>query len=124
MGSKRRKGRARREPVFDQSPSATLEVRLDPQDRPGGPPAPAKPDTERRRRPVKSEARPRRRGGGGRKSDGAGGARQRSKLGRAIYWSLVLCLWLLIAAGGVIAWVGAHLPAIQSLEVPKRPPSI
>ena len=25
---------------------------------------------------------------------------------------------------GVVVWVGAHLPAIQSLEIPKRPPTI
>ena len=28
------------------------------------------------------------------------------------------------AAIGAVVWVGAHLPPIQSLEVPKRPPSI
>ena len=28
------------------------------------------------------------------------------------------------AAVGVVAWTGAHLPPIQSLEIPKRPPSI
>src|SRR6202040_1417147 len=41
-----------------------------------------------------------------------------------IYWSVVFGLWLLIAGIAAIVWVGAHLPAIQSLEVPKRPPSI
>ncbi len=41
-----------------------------------------------------------------------------------VYWGLVLALWGVIAAVGLIAWVGAHLPSIQSLEVPKRPPSI
>src|ERR1700743_3994500 len=25
---------------------------------------------------------------------------------------------------GVLVWVGAHLPPIQSLEIPKRPPSV
>lgn len=30
----------------------------------------------------------------------------------------------MIAGIGAIAWIGAHLPPIQSLEVPKRPPSI
>ena len=33
-------------------------------------------------------------------------------------------LWLLIAAIGGAVWIGAHLPPIQSLEIPKRPPSI
>ena len=49
---------------------------------------------------------------------------RRSLLGRIAYWSLVLGLWCFIGAIGVIGWVAAHLPPIQSLEVPKRPPSI
>ena len=40
------------------------------------------------------------------------------------YWGLVLGLWGVIAAGGTLAWVGSTLPPIQSLEVPKRPPTI
>ena len=36
----------------------------------------------------------------------------------------MLGLWLVIGGVGVIAWTGAHLPPIQSLEIPKRPPSI
>ncbi len=44
--------------------------------------------------------------------------------GRVIYWSLVCSLWLVIAGLGGAVWVGAHLPPIQSLEIPKRPPSI
>src|ERR1700688_4773791 len=51
-------------------------------------------------------------------------ARKRSLFGRMIYWSLVLGLWLAIGSAGTIAWTGAHLPPIQSLEIPKRPPSI
>src|ERR1043165_7386913 len=50
--------------------------------------------------------------------------KRRSLVGRAAYWSLVIGLWGFIGAIGVIAWVAAHLPPIQSLEVPKRPPSI
>jgi penicillin-binding protein 1A len=50
--------------------------------------------------------------------------RQRSLLGRMAYWSLVLGIWCFIGVVGVIGWVAAHLPPIQSLEVPKRPPSI
>src|SRR5881227_1579495 len=49
---------------------------------------------------------------------------RRSLIGRAAYWSLVLGLWCFIGAIGMIGWVAAHLPPIQSLEVPKRPPSI
>jgi penicillin-binding protein 1A len=36
----------------------------------------------------------------------------------------VVGLWLAIGGVGFVAWVGAHLPPIQSLEIPKRPPSI
>src|SRR3954468_3854550 len=49
---------------------------------------------------------------------------RRSLIGRAAYWSLVIGLWCFIGAIGMIGWVAAHLPPIQSLEVPKRPPSI
>jgi penicillin-binding protein 1A len=47
-----------------------------------------------------------------------------SLLRRLIYWSLVLGLWGIIAAVGTIAFVVCTLPPIQSLEVPKRPPTI
>src|ERR1700674_5446170 len=53
---------------------------------------------------------------------GRGGRRR--GLARLIYWAVVLGLWPFIAAIAAIAWVGAHLPPIQSLEVPKRPPAI
>src|SRR6478672_10231928 len=59
---------------------------------------------------------------GARKKKGKGP--RRSLIGRAAYWSLVVGLWCFIGAIGVIGWVAAHLPPIQSLEVPKRPPSI
>src|SRR5215510_422368 len=48
----------------------------------------------------------------------------RGLLGNAVYWGLVLGLWGVIAVIGTIVWVGAHLPPIQSLAVPKRPPTI
>ncbi|MBZ0141750.1 MAG: PBP1A family penicillin-binding protein, partial [Pseudorhodoplanes sp.] len=40
------------------------------------------------------------------------------------YWGVVGCLWLAIAGFGALLYIGAHLPPIQSLQVPKRPPSI
>ncbi|MGC1696840.1 MAG: PBP1A family penicillin-binding protein [Pseudolabrys sp.] len=91
---------ARREPVFDSGP----ELRVSAGDRPGGG---SKPSARKKR-----ARKPRKAG------------RKRSLLGRTIYWSLVLGLWLVIGGLGVIAWTGAHLPPIQSLEIPKRPPSI
>ena len=62
----------------------------------------------------------RRKRGKGKKSKG----RRRPLLVRVAYWSAVAGLWLFIAAAGTIGWVGAHLPPIQSLEIPKRPPTI
>src|ERR1041385_6862754 len=76
--------------------------------------------SEERREPTMEPARG---SGKPRKKKKSKGPR-RSLLGRAAYWSLVVGLWCFIGAVGVIAWVAAHLPPIQSLEVPKRPPSI
>src|SRR5215470_968168 len=50
--------------------------------------------------------------------------RGRARLPRLVYWSLVLGLWLVIAAAGTMVWVAISLPPIQSLEIPKRPPQI
>jgi penicillin-binding protein 1A len=72
-----------------------------------GPPPP-------RNRPPKPSRRKRGKGGGGR----------RTGFGRLLYWSTVLGLWAVIAVIGGAVWIGAHLPPIQSLEIPKRPPSI
>ena len=47
-----------------------------------------------------------------------------SPLRRLVYWSLVLGLWAVIAAVGTIAFGVSTLPPIQSLEVPKRPPTV
>ena len=91
---------ARREPVFDSGP----ELRVAAGDR-RREAAPANRRTKRKRARKSTRAR-------------------RSLIGRAVYWSLVLGLWLVIGAAGTIAWTGAHLPPIQSLEIPKRPPSI
>jgi penicillin-binding protein 1A len=55
-----------------------------------------------------------------RKRSGHGGAALR----RLFYWSLVLALWAGIAAVGSLVFVASTLPPIQSLEVPKRPPTI
>src|SRR5262252_2840866 len=55
---------------------------------------------------------------------GLGKGAARSPLRRLVYWSLVLGLWALIAALGSIAFVVSTLPPIQSLEVPKRPPTV
>jgi penicillin-binding protein 1A len=102
MAQGRGQSGGRREPVFDASP----EVRVGPTDRsaPGGShkPSPRKP---------KSKSRKKR-------------GPRRSLIGRMTYWALVAGLWLVIGVVGVVGYVGAHLPPIQSLEIPKRPPSI
>jgi penicillin-binding protein 1A len=43
---------------------------------------------------------------------------------RLVYWAIVLGLWIVIAAAGALAFVASTLPPIQSLQVPKRPPTI
>src|SRR3954466_6842239 len=81
----------------------------------------AKSKSEERREPTMEPARE-----GSRKSrkKKKGAPKGRSLIGRVAYWSLVLGLWAFIGALGVVGWVAAHLPPIQSLEAPKRPPSI
>jgi penicillin-binding protein 1A len=98
MASGRGHSGGRKEPRFGASP----ELRVSPGDRAGGKP------------PVRSARRSKSKR---RKSN-------RSWVGRLAYWSLVLGLWAGIGLIGTLAWVGAHLPPIQSLEIPKRPPSI
>jgi penicillin-binding protein 1A len=121
----RKKSGGRKEPQFGLAASLA-ELRLGPQDRvtadedqPKKSPPKRKPrdsndDAPRARKPRAGRA------SGKRKSRG----RARSGLYRLIYWGAVLGLWATIAVVGVMVWVGAHLPAIQSLEIPKRPPTI
>src|SRR6202046_1550223 len=92
-----------------------LDLRLLPTDRVGGP-SRSRGESGRHRHDSDTPAKkPRKkRSGGGR----------RSGIGRAIYWLPVLALWAVIAAGGLLGWIGIHLPPIQSLEIPKRPPSV
>ena len=121
----RKKSGGRREPQFGLAASLA-ELRLGPQDRvAGNDETPKKPSPKRKTGDADNDAprerKPRaNRGGGKRRSKG----RARSGLYRLVYWGAVLGLWAAIAAVGVIVWVGAHLPAIQALEIPKRPPMI
>jgi penicillin-binding protein 1A len=107
MATGRGKSGTRREPVFDHAPAVELEV----DERhagSAGSPAPA-PRPRRRKRKAKSKTK---------------STNKRSVVMRLAYWGLVLALWVTIGGVGAVAWVGAHLPPIQSLEIPKRPPSI
>ncbi len=106
----RRQARRKRTPE-----PGILDLRLRPQDRTGGPP-PSRGDGGWRRRdnvPLHETRKRRRRGG-----------KRRSGIGRLIYWGAVLALWAVIGGIGTLIWIGIHLPPIQSLEIPKRPPSV
>jgi penicillin-binding protein 1A len=90
----------------------------DPEDDDGeDPPRQERERTERARRP----ARKKKRGG---KGGGKGGNKGGATFGRLAYWGAVAAIWLAIAVVGTFIWVGSTLPPIQSLEIPKRPPSI
>jgi penicillin-binding protein 1A len=109
MASKRKQKGARREPVFDKSP----ELRVFPDDRPAPaadrPAADSKPPARRRAQAARKKR---------------SGRSRRSLVARIAYWGLVVGLWFAIGIAGFVGWVGAHLPPIQSLEIPKRAPSI
>jgi len=109
MGAPKAKERStkRREPVFDVVPN------------PVPAPEPAETAAPRRAKPSNGGKRPRKKR---RSRKGGGGGRW--AVGRVAYWGAVVGLWLVIAAIGGVVWVAAHLPPIQSLEIPKRPPSI
>jgi penicillin-binding protein 1A len=127
----RKKGGVRKEPQFGLA-AALADLRLDPKDRipspeekPKKPAAKGKivedeedagplPPPPPRERKVRGKSMTRRRSR----------SRLRISLLRLIYWGAVLSLWAVILGVGLVIWVGAHLPPIQSLEIPKRPPTI
>ncbi len=119
----RRGKTARREPKFDVA-GPNRDLRVDPQDR-----LPAAED-ERPTKPKKREAaqakpasaaasKTTRKKPAKGKGQSALADRPRRSIG-------ALCSRSGASSPpiGLVAWVGAHLPSIQSLEVPKRPPSI
>ncbi len=117
----------RKEPLFGL-PAALADLRLTAADRiPNAEDKPKKSAKSSKRRSDDSDDEPPRE----RKAQASrSGAKRRLKsrggfsLGRLVYWGAVLGLWGAIAVTGVVVWVGAHLPPIQSLEIPKRPPTI
>jgi penicillin-binding protein 1A len=108
MGQRRRI-HERREPVFDVVPASDPGPASEPS-------AEADDEAPRRRKPNARLSR----------KHSKRGARTHRRLtaGRVFYWSAVFGLWLFIAGLGTVAFIGARLPPIQSLEVPKRPPTI
>jgi penicillin-binding protein 1A len=121
----RKKSGGRKEPLFGL-PAALAELRLSPEDRiPAAEDKPKKSPAKRRNEDSDDEPSHERKPRATRS-----GARRRSKsrgrfsISRLFYWGAVLGLWGAIAVIGVVIYVGAHLPPIQSLEIPKRPPTI
>jgi penicillin-binding protein 1A len=127
----RKKSGGRKEPQFGLG-SSLAALRLSPRDRIGSSEEDEeKPKKTSARRKVEDEdddepAPPRERKPRDTKSVSKrrSGFRATGNLSRLLYWCLVLGLWGAIAVVGAVVWAGAHLPAIQSLEIPKRPPTI
>src|SRR5262249_37092812 len=140
MGLRRKKA-GRREPRVDIFPIPGFGLRPSARDR-VAPPEPADPPrratTARKEKRAANEgaARPRarraesepdaqparKRGGGA--GAGGGDGKRRSPLGGLVWWGVVRGLWGAIAGVGAFVWIAAHLPPIQSLEVPPRPPAV
>jgi penicillin-binding protein 1A len=142
MALGRKKSGGRKEPRFD--PGASLEaLRLSPQDRIGSGEDEEQEEKEEKEKPKKAVSKaaakrkvenkegddpppPRERKP--RESRSVSKRRSRSRfsmsISRLIYWCVVAGLWGTIALVAAVVWAGAHLPPIQSLEIPKRPPSI
>src|SRR5450432_3728239 len=126
----RKKSGGRKEPRFGLAASLA-ELRLSPQDRvtvgdeDDEDETPKKPSAKRKARDADDDA-PRERKPRPTPVSRARKSKTRSPIGisRLFYWAAVVGLWAAIAVVGVIIWVGAHLPTIQSLEIPKRPPTI
>ncbi|MBV9559834.1 MAG: penicillin-binding protein 1A [Bradyrhizobium sp.] len=134
----RKKSSARKEPQFGISASLAA-LRLSPEDRI---PTPAdekppkksakssarrKPEPSRKPEPDPDEDEPtpapklrERRTDAGKRNKPRGSL----TLSRFCYWVLVLGIWAGIVLIGAVVWAGAHLPPIQSLEIPKRPPTV
>jgi penicillin-binding protein 1A len=142
MALGRKKSGGRKEPRFD--PGASLEaLRLSPQDRIGSGEDEEQDEKEEKEKPKKAVSKaaakrkvenkegddpppPRERKP--QESRSVSKRRSRSRfsmsISRLIYWCVVAGLWGTIALVAAVVWAGAHLPPIQSLEIPKRPPSI
>jgi penicillin-binding protein 1A len=110
----RRSASARKEPDFDidVAPAVTIDPAKD---------RTARPPADREDAPRRAKSKTRKKESGQRTP---GKTRFRWSWRRALYWSAVLTLWAVIAGVGVIVWAGMHLPPLQSLDIPKRPPSI
>ncbi len=127
MAFGRKKNGGRKEPKFGGG-SSLNGLRLNPRDRVGSSEDNDKPKRHTSKNDDDSESPrqrpPRMTRAQARKDKKKARQRSRTGFGKIVYWGTVLGLWGLIAGVGAVAWVGAHLPSIQSLEIPKRPPTI
>jgi penicillin-binding protein 1A len=122
-GRKKRGGR--KEPVFSGFAASLAELRLNPLDRVSiADDKPAKRGAPRKAANAGGDGSRERKPPPERRSRKGRGKKRRLSLYRLVYWGAVLGLWAAIAVVGAVVYVGAHLPPIQSLEIPKRPPTI
>jgi penicillin-binding protein 1A len=120
----RKKSGARKEPQFGLGASLA-SIRLSPEDRIPSPASkPKKSSVKARQEEPDDEEPPRERKQASTVSNRRRGKARGLSLSRLLYWGLVCGLWAGIALIGAVIWAGAHLPPIQSLEIPKRPPTI
>ena len=118
----RKKSGGRREPKFEGK--ASLDgLRLNRSDRVGDN-SDFDDEDEPPVRTRREKPQPRERKADKSRSSRASKVSLRKRFGRVAYWGVVLGLWAMIAVVGGVVWVGAHLPSISSLEIPKRPPTI
>ncbi|MBX9710483.1 MAG: penicillin-binding protein [Xanthobacteraceae bacterium] len=128
----KRKKTGRQEPKFDGRASLD-DLRLNPWDRVGNSEDDSEDDVPPKRAAKRNnfddedeprERRPRKTRAQAKRDKKPSRERARSGFGHLLYWGVVLGLWAVIAGVGAVIWVGVHLPSIQSLEIPKRPPTI
>ena len=116
--------RARRKRAAPAAPPDAAADAPEPEPEPAAPAAKRssarKPANDDRRGTAKAEPRERR----AKPGRGRGGGPRPPLYRRLAYWAAVLALWGGIAGIGIVIWAFASLPPIQSLEVPKRPPSV
>lgn len=112
----------RREPVLGTHGSLS-GLKLNPRDRAGGAvesenPKASSSGSSREPVPKKTKSKSRR------KPRASGAGRARIRLRRLAYWGSVLAIWCTVALGALIGWHMMRLPPVDSLVVPKRPPTI
>ena len=120
----RKKSGTRKEPQFGLGASLA-SLRLSVEDRiPSSEPKPKKAAPKRKPEEPDDEEPPRERKQASTMSNKRRNKARGITLSRLLYWGVVCGLWAGIVVIGAVVWAGAHLPPIQSLEIPKRPPTI